>query len=413
VLVHSFSFTFSWNIKTYLVGSFLLLTTQSTTAMHRHRHRLNLLTVAYFRCFYQRLDTVECFQPRFLHNHHRLHQTPRDWKLSVVLPCLSVTYPTRNILVPTKRTMTSTDTTTIRDPSNGVKIHREGTEQNLLDYVRHQLGESNEQQAAQPTPSITHLETLLGHVDTFCMSRHWMMHIGPEKGKIMESFLTECCQEKWKLVETAATKQKQTPLLIVEIGTYCGYSLIRMAKTILSEHSSSRAENALPFHIFTVDISAENQAVAKEMAKLAGVDNHVSFLLLKGNHDEKELQTLVKSAVTQKFPDASRVDFLFIDHDKDLYLPDLLQMEQTGLIRAGTFVCADNVFHFRLDEYRQHMADLAATSPDATVRTRLEMSSLEYVNEVTKQQEAPDHDLRDGLELTVFLKDPPVLTQLK
>ena len=356
-----------------------------------HRHRLNLLAVAFFRCFYQRFDIVKCFQPHFFH-HHRLHATPRAWKPSIVFPCLPP-YPTRNIPVPTKRTMTSTDTA-VRDPSNGVKIHREGTEQNLLNYVRHQLGESNQQ--AAPTPSVAHLETILGHVDTFCMSRHWMMHIGPEKGKIMESFLTECCQEKMKPIEKMA-KQKQTPLLIVEIGTYCGYSLIRMAKTILSQRSSQSVENTLPFHIFTVDISAENQAVAKEMAKLAGVENHVSFLLLQGNNQENELQTLVKSAVTQKFPDASRIDFLFIDHDKDLYLPDLLQMEQSGLIRAGTFVCADNVFHFRLDAYRQHMTDLTATLPDATVRTRLEMSSLEYVNEVTKQQEAPDHDLRDGL----------------
>lgn len=307
-----------------------------------------------------------------------------------------------------------------RDASCGVLVFHRGTEQALLQYVRNQMDSSGllgkkkeeEQNDGNPSidPRIAWLEQILRSVDEFCTSRHWMMHIGPQKGRIMESFLTECCLEKVKL-NSSLNMYLPKMLIIVELGTYCGYSLLRMVTTMLKQGN-------MLFHIITVDIDPQNLAVAKELIKLAGIESYVTFLQLEGRAD-KELSTILQSAITTQtiVTDQShapnvepKIDFLFIDHDKDLYLSDLIQLEESGLIRAGTFVCADNVVQFQLDEYRQHMANFSAPqSPNndekgvGIVRTRLEMSQLEYVIHDTVKQEAPHWDLRDGIGESIFL----------
>jgi predicted O-methyltransferase YrrM len=92
-------------------------------------------------------------------------------------------------------------------------------------------------------------------------------------------------------------------------------------------------------------------------------------------------------------PKHSVFDFCFIDHNKDMYLPDLLRLERAQLIRSGTFVCADNIVFFRLDKYREHMAHLAS---NGVVTTRLEMSRLEYVLDGSEEAFGGE-ELRDGL----------------
>jgi catechol O-methyltransferase len=261
-----------------------------------------------------------------------------------------------------------------RDPSNGALVFRPGTEQALLQYVKNEL---------QSMPDSSHSnerEQVLRLVDKFCQTRHWMMHVGDKKGPKLEAFLTETLQSYQK------DPERSRPFLLVEIGTYCGYSLIRMINTLLK---STFALPSTDFHLITIDVSAQNQAVAKKMARLAGVQDYVSFVLLKDpERIDKELSTAIRSTMQQLLPERPLViDFLFIDHEKELYLPDLLQLEQAGLIRAKTRVCADNVVYFQLDEYRQHMQDL---SVHGIVETRLEKDKLEYLN-------AEDADLEDGL----------------
>jgi predicted O-methyltransferase YrrM len=48
---------------------------------------------------------------------------------------------------------------------------------------------------------------------------------------------------------------------------------------------------------------------------------------------------------------ATSIDFLFIDHDKDAYKSDLCKLEASGMIRRGTKVVADNVLFANIDEY--------------------------------------------------------------
>jgi len=270
----------------------------------------------------------------------------------------------------------STDKTIRRDPSNGVLVHHAGIEASLWHYVENEMegfqGETNAKR-----------QRILDLVDHFCYTRHWMMHVGPDKGTVLESFLRDC------LDGHLATSSSSAPLMIVELGTYCGYSLIRMSHTLSKRFQEKGVDPN--FHIFTVDINPSNVAVAQKMVHLADLSSHVDFTVLQDPvKDEKELSSTVQTRMSQIFPDRQPViDFLFIDHEKDLYLADLQQLEGCGLIRANTWVAADNIVFFRLNSYRQHMQIL---QNQGVVKTQLKVGTLEYV-----QNGESDLDLQDGV----------------
>ena len=52
---------------------------------------------------------------------------------------------------------------------------------------------------------------------------------------------------------------------------------------------------------------------------------------------------------------ADALDFAFLDHDKDAYLPDLERIVERGWLRPGAVVVADNVKFPGAPEYREHM----------------------------------------------------------
>jgi catechol O-methyltransferase len=275
-----------------------------------------------------------------------------------------------------------------RDPSCGALVFREGTEQALLLYVRNELERSLLQNTDEDNASSPPREKILRLVDIFCYSRHWMMHVGPEKGIILQDFLT-------RRVQTYLDKADFTyPFVIVEVGTYCGYSSIRMAHTVLEKFKDHTTSAPAPsFHIITVDVDPSNVAVAKQMVALAELDSHFTFILLEDPEhttNPKELSLTVRSKMTERFPERKAgIDFLFLDHAKELYLSDLKQLEESALIQADTWVAADNILFFRLDEYRQHVQALAVSG---VVETQLEVGKLEYVDDQDQQE-----DLRDGL----------------
>ena len=51
------------------------------------------------------------------------------------------------------------------------------------------------------------------------------------------------------------------------------------------------------------------------------------------------------------------VDFVFIDHDKAAYLPDLELITAKGWLHPGSLVVADNVKFPGAPEYRAHMQE--------------------------------------------------------
>ena len=224
------------------------------------------------------------------------------------------------------------------------------------------------------------------------------------------------------------------------------------------QHEKSISSSPFEFHIYTTDISTKLLNVARSIFRLAGmeacitpilvqqqdcdVDDHhannensvnvpddantqdlggylvggrgrggVSNNQYRGTYDNqgqgkvvvrKDDETHTSSSasiqplstILQEQYSINQIDFLLFDHAKHLYLHDLICLEQSKLVRKGTYVCADNVLYNRLDEYRSHMLELeqlkrgvvddenssAAGCGCGVVETRLEEMNLEYTN---------------------------------
>ena len=66
--------------------------------------------------------------------------------------------------------------------------------------------------------------------------------------------------------------------------------------------------------------------------------------------------TLAALAADHGFSDSS-LDFMFVDHDKNAYLPDLLSIVERGWLHPGSIVVADNVRFPGSPKYRAYMRE--------------------------------------------------------
>lgn len=267
-----------------------------------------------------------------------------------------------------------------RDPSNGILAFHAGTEQALLNYVQREIMRTDD--VSLSATSSERAAAVLRSIDEFSLQRHWMMHVGHEKGTIVEEFLNECLHAN---AESSSSKL----LSLVEIGTYCGYSSILLAKTL----KYLKCE----FDICSVEVVEQNAQVARKMVELAGLADCINVLLLDPAGAES-LEELLRRNMK-----SNTIDFLFLDHDKSLYLSDLQKLENGGFIRKGSFVAADNVVFAQIDDYRRYISEL---EKKGTVRTRLAMSWLEYCEPDHDGDETKKNMMQDGIELSVYLQDP-------
>ena len=353
-----------------------------------------------------------------------------------------------------------------RDPGNGVLAFHAGTEIALLHHIKTQLQLQSAPAANIDTGTdvvrtmIHNAQTVLNLVDSYCLSRHWMMHVGPEKATPLRKFICDC------LVEKEKTRDGSSAFTFVELGTYCGYSSIFFAKTMLKHYwndgkTTAPSDDDFSFHIYSVEVVEKFAAVAKELIRLAGMEAYITVILMKdpdaittaARRDGEEGLLSLSSELKSRLPDVfnnhsaedasscttTTIDFLFVDHDKSMYLPNLQELEDAGMIRKGTHVAADNVVFAEIDDYRHYMADLATKGIAAT---RLEDSLMvEYCHPellLVQQQEESGSEttmagaggeaaseknkdgennasttaaitkdmLRDGIEFSVYLKDP-------
>lgn len=299
------------------------------------------------------------------------------------------------------------------------------------------------------------------------------MHVGPDKAGPLRDFISQCLRKQIQKREGECTKQEtdnengndKKTVTVVELGTYCGYSSIFIAKTILEYylteadaeiHDSSNNINPL-FHIYSVEVVDGFVRVANELIRLAGMEAYITVILAKdpddstiatvggkrrgeAKTDSESSSSSLSSELGQRLPPSNdnsdetetvTIDFLFVDHDKSMYLPHLKELESAGFIREGTHVAADNVIFAQIDDYRGYMSQLA---DKGVVETRLEDSLLvEYCqpeltmhaqssesqhsnggkvtrdkDDITAAATTTKDTLRDGIEFSVYLADPVV-----
>jgi catechol O-methyltransferase len=198
-----------------------------------------------------------------------------------------------------------------RPDDAGVLSFHAGTEEALLLHV--------ERTAQRGNP-----DDILKAIDTFCYSRHWMMHIGDKKLPYLQ-----------KGIDMALQFQRERSLLAVELGSYCGYSAISIAKKLREGDK-----------LLSIEINPSCVAWSKRMVNYAGLDHIVTVL---ESTAEQCLEWNLKK---------NSISLLFIDHKKTEYLNSLISIEKNNLIKENCVVIADNVlFKQTLYDYLNYVRD--------------------------------------------------------
>jgi catechol O-methyltransferase len=188
----------------------------------------------------------------------------------------------------------------------------DGREEALGEYVAQHAGAGD-------------LDDVIRVIDEFCYERSFMMNVGDEKGELLDAAL-----------------RRASPRLILELGTYCGYSALRMAR-------------AMPdgARVVSIEFNAANAAIARRIWDHAGIDDRLSVVVGTLGDGGKTMDVLE----TEHGFEEGSVEFAFIDHDKDAYLPDLQRILQRGWLRAGSIVVGDNIKLPGAPGYRAFMAE--------------------------------------------------------
>jgi len=281
-----------------------------------------------------------------------------------------------------------------RDPRNGAFTFQVHAEYDLLLQIQKDLDAKRPSKSSRSSlnslalSDIDSTRIILKSVDDYCYGKQWMYHIGSEKGKAISRFLRSGV-ERW----LKRDDRKNKKFICLDCGTYCGYSSLVLASTlreIANELQNSimedQTEETFEFHVYTTEVSSKLINVAQSVFRMAKMEQYITPILMKSDGKES------LSAAMKKQNGVMGIDFLLFDHAKNLYLSDLNDLEAAGLLKAGSYVSADNVVFNKLDAYRYHMEQLQAKG---IVETRLDEMNLEYSN-----------NLKDGIEQTIYLKDP-------
>jgi catechol O-methyltransferase len=186
------------------------------------------------------------------------------------------------------------------------------------------------------------LDDVIRVVDEFCYERSFMMNVGDEKGALLDSAL-----------------RNAAPKLVLELGTYCGYSGLRMARAM--------PEGA---RIVSVEFVEANAAIARDIWRHAGIDDRVTTVVGTLGDGGKTLDALE----AQHGFGPGAVDFVFLDHDKDAYLPDAQLLLERGWLHPGSVLVADNVKFPGAPDYHSFMTE----NEGQTWRTTEHKTHVEY-----------------------------------
>lgn len=210
-----------------------------------------------------------------------------------------------------------------------------------------QVGDGREEKLAQKVLSTARAgdaRDVIRVIDEFGWGESFLMNVGDEKGAILDSALIK-----------AAPKQ------ILELGTYCGYSALRMAAA------------APQAHITSIEFNAANKAIAERILAHAGVSDRVT--VVHGTLGDGG-GTIVKLNLEYGLTPGS-IDFVFIDHDKKHYLSDLKIILDRGWLHKGSIVVADNIKFPGAPEYQAYMdAEEGRTWRTQTHETHVEYQSV-------------------------------------
>lgn len=166
------------------------------------------------------------------------------------------------------------------------------------------------------------IDDVIAKVDQFAYEKSFLINVGDVKGELLD-----------------AAVRRANPGVALELGTYCGYGSLRIARAAPSAK------------VLSVELAAANAEVARRIWAHAGVDDRVTCVVGTIGDGGRTLDAL---ATEHSFA-AGKLDFLFIDHHKTAYLPDLQSILDRGWLHSGSIVVADNILVPGAPKYREYM----------------------------------------------------------
>ncbi|MCH9709109.1 MAG: O-methyltransferase [Actinomycetia bacterium] len=188
-----------------------------------------------------------------------------------------------------------------------------------------QIGDGREAACAsyvETTARRDDIDDVLATIDRFAYEKQLLVNVGDEKGLLLD-----------------AAVRRAAPKLALELGTYCGYSALRIARAAPSAR------------VCSIEFSAANAEVARRIWSHAGVADRISCVVGTLGDGGRTLDTLADEHGFR--PEC--LDLLFIDHDKRAYLSDLQSVLDRGWLHRGSIVVADNVRVPGAPKYRAYM----------------------------------------------------------
>ena len=143
---------------------------------------------------------------------------------------------------------------------------------------------------------------VLRTLDRFARETRFLMNVGPEKGPLLFELLDRLPR----------------PARVLELGAFCGYSAI-----LIAHHLGPDSR------LVSIEKSPDAAEASRDNLAFAGLLDRVE---------------IVEGASSERIPALEGpFQLVFLDHWKDLYLPDLKLLEAHQLLAPGCIVMADNV----------------------------------------------------------------------
>src|SRR4029453_14703872 len=102
-----------------------------------------------------------------------------------------------------------------------------------------------------PPPRADDLDDVIRVIDEFCYEQSIMMNVGDEKGEILDRAV-----------------RRVRPRRLLELGTYCGYSALRMARVMSSEA-----------RLYSIEFSEANARIARRIWDHAGIGDRATMVV--------------------------------------------------------------------------------------------------------------------------------------
>jgi catechol O-methyltransferase len=164
-------------------------------------------------------------------------------------------------------------------------------------------------------------------IDHFCRHVSYLINVGDQKGKILDNAV-----------------ERTEPRRLLELGTYCGYSALRMARAMPREA-----------RLYSLEFNTANAVIARRILPHAGVDDRVTVLVGTLGDGGESIRSLRREYSFT--PRVARPGLL----GENAYLSDLELILAGRWLDPGSVVVADNILVPGAPAYRAHMRDNEGT----------------------------------------------------